>query len=65
MDGQPGNFEVIRDALARMDPETRHETIEAMRVFRTLPKPAAVRVLLNATARAQLRAGVSMLAGSV
>ena len=42
------DFELIRDALLRFDPETRHHLIEAMKIMRTLPRPVAVRILASA-----------------
>jgi hypothetical protein len=60
--GVTDDFELIRDALLRLGPETRSETIEAMKVFRTLPRPVAVRVLLDESRRATLHASSSLLA---
>ena len=42
------DFEVIRDSLLRMDPETRAEVVATMRALRALPPLAAVRVLAKA-----------------
>lgn len=53
---EPSNFELIRDTLLRMDPETRAETIEAMKVFQTVPRPVGVSVLAHAAMRANLYA---------
>ena len=50
--GEPSDFEVIRDGLLRLDPETRHHVIEAMRVLRDAPLPVGVRVLAGAAATA-------------
>lgn len=47
-DEEPSDFEVMRSALLRMDPETRAEVIEAMKAIRALPTHIAVRVLANA-----------------
>lgn len=52
-DGEPGNFEVIRDTLLGMDPETRFQVVETMKLLRTMPRPAAVRVLAEASTRAR------------
>jgi len=41
------NFEVIRDTLLQMDPETRAEVIAAMIALRELPVPVAVRILAS------------------
>jgi hypothetical protein len=57
----PSNFEVIRDTLLRLDPETRAQTIEAMKILRTLPHPVAVRILADAGVRAELHAPRSLL----
>ena len=46
--GGPGDFELIRDTLLRLDPETRAEVIAAMKALRALPVPVAVRILANA-----------------
>jgi len=51
--GEPSNFEVIRDGLLRLDPETRHHVIEAMRVLRDAPIPVGVRILARAGAAAE------------
>ena len=51
--GEPSNFEVIRDGLLRLDPETRHHVIEAMRVLRDAPLPVGVRVLARAARSAE------------
>lgn len=50
------NFEVIRDTLLQMDPETRYQAVEAMKALRALPVPVAVRVLSEAGMRARLYA---------
>ena len=47
-DSEPSGFEVLRDGLLRLDPETRHHVIEAMRVLRDAPLPVGVRVLARA-----------------
>lgn len=39
------NFELICDGLLRLDPETRHQVIQAMMVLREVPVPATVRIL--------------------
>jgi hypothetical protein len=41
------DFELIRDTLARLDPETRRETVEAMIWLRKLPVPVALRILVQ------------------
>jgi hypothetical protein len=46
------NFEAIRDGLLRLDPETRAEVIEGMRLFQALPLPVGVRILAAAASRA-------------
>jgi hypothetical protein len=53
-EGEPNDFEVIRDALLRLDPETRIQTIEAMKALRALPRPVTVRILADAGMRAAL-----------
>ena len=55
-DSQRGDFDLIRDTLLQMDPETRAEAIEAMKALRALPPAAAVRVLADAGMRANLHA---------
>jgi hypothetical protein len=42
------DFELIRDGLLRLDPETRVQVVETMKVLRELPIPVAVRILANA-----------------
>ena len=51
MEGEPGNFELIRDALLRLDPETRAQVVETMKVMRALPRPVAARILADAAMR--------------
>jgi len=51
--GEPSDFEVIRDGLLRLDPETRHHVIEAMMVLRDAPLPVGVRILARAAAAAE------------
>lgn len=48
------DFEVIRDTLLQMDPETRTEVIGVMEALRACPRPVAVRILANAAMRAHL-----------
>lgn len=63
-DDERTNFEVIRDTLLQMDPETRYQVIGAMKALRALPRPVAVRVLLaDAAMRADLYAPRPMLRG--
>jgi len=52
--GQQSDFEVIRDTLLQMDPETATEVIAAMGALRACPRPVAVRILANAAIRAEL-----------
>jgi len=49
-----GDFELIRDTLLKMDPETRHQVIEAMKAIRACPPPVAVRVLADAAMRSRM-----------
>lgn len=49
------DFDVIRDFLLTLDPETRHQVIASMRLIRDLPAPAAVRIMINAAWRDQAR----------
>ena len=49
------DFEVLRDGLLELDPDTRHEVIETMKVLRTLPPPVAARVLANAASQERWR----------
>ena len=60
-EGEPSNFELIRDTLLRLDPETCAQTIEAMKVIRTLPTPVAVRILANAARDSALRSRSLMM----
>jgi len=48
------DFELIRDTLLQLDPETRHQAIEAMKALRALPVPVAVRVLATESMRQQM-----------
>lgn len=41
------NYELIRDTLLKMDPETRTEVVAAMEAIRQVPIPVAVRILAN------------------
>ena len=50
---QRSNFEVIRDTLLQVNPETRAEVIAAMEALRACPRPVAVRILANAALRAE------------
>jgi hypothetical protein len=47
-DGEPTNFELIEQGLARLDPETRHHVIQTMILMQEMPPKQAVRVLLGA-----------------
>jgi hypothetical protein len=51
---QRSDFEVIRDTLLQMDPDTRVEVVAAMQAIRACPRPVAVRILANAAMRADL-----------
>lgn len=55
MTDQRSNFEVIRDALLEMDPETRSAVIAAMKALQTVPRPVAARILANGAMRAYPR----------
>lgn len=45
---QLGDFEVIRETLLQMDPETRTEVIAAIKALRACPRLVAVRILAKA-----------------
>jgi hypothetical protein len=45
----PESFEALRCGLLQLDPETRHQVIDAMLVMRSLPPPVAVRILAAAS----------------
>lgn len=55
MSGDASDFEVLRDVLLRLDPDTRADIIETIRILRDLPVPVAVRVLADAALLDQLR----------
>jgi|HubBroStandDraft_6_1064221.scaffolds.fasta_scaffold00062_38 hypothetical protein len=54
MQNLPSDFDLIQDALRRLDPDTREHVIAAMKIVRTMPRPVAVRFLTEQAWRAQL-----------
>lgn len=61
--GRASDFELIRDGLLRLDPDTRAEVIAAMKALRATPTHVAVRILAQAAIRAALTSP-RLLAGS-
>lgn len=57
----PRDFEILRQGLLELDPETRAHVIAAIPILRSLPESAAVRILAQAALRSQLESPMKVV----